>query len=204
MTLLHFVVEVVEKDNSEWLSFPNDFKNLPAAARLSLDQLTSDMSELNKNVTKVTKQIENVGKKSPDIVEQFQEFLKLSEAQLKDAGEKITAAKDLETKLAQQFCEDRKKFTLDEFFKSMNLFCEKLKTARVENEERRKREARQAAIKAKQDEMNKDKGISNGTGDGGRKKLRSTPLPVNNDKSIVDMLLDDIKKGSFDLKRTQR
>jgi septal ring factor EnvC (AmiA/AmiB activator) len=203
MTLLHFVVDVVERENSEWLTFPNDFKNLPAAARLSLDQLTGDMGELSKSVAKLTKQIEKVGKDTPEISEQFQDFLTLSASQIGDAQGKVTEAKDLETKLAQQFCEERKKFTLDEFFKSMNLFCEKLKAARVENEERRKREARQAAIKAKQDEAAAGKG-NGANGAGGKVKLKSRPLPTNDDKSIVDMLLDDIRKGSFDLKRTQR
>jgi len=200
MTLMHFIVDHA---NPQWLSFITDFKNLTAAARLSLEQVSSEVAELSKNVTKMSKQVDTAGKASPDILTQFGSFISSAQERLSESQAKVIKTKELEQRLAQQFGEDLKKFCIDEFFKSMAQFCEKLKTAQIENEDRRKREARQAALKAKQDQSGKNDDSKDTGGLTGSKKLKSRQNPLPDEKSVVDKLLDDIRKGSFDLKRTR-
>ncbi|XP_022257866.1 FH2 domain-containing protein 1-like isoform X2 [Limulus polyphemus] len=144
MTLLHYLVEVAEKQDKEMLDFISDMKYLKQCARISFEALEAEFNQLHLGVTKLKEQIEG---DDTNLIEHFGKFIQQALKQLEklDCGLKELRVKA--SKLAKHFCEDPNVFKVEECLSLFNNFCEKLKSAQKENEERRKQEERMKQLK---------------------------------------------------------
>ncbi|XP_076340531.1 inverted formin-2-like isoform X2 [Tachypleus tridentatus] len=144
MTLLHYLVEVAEKQDKEMLDFISDMKYLKQCARISFEALEAEFSQLRLGVTKLKEQIEG---DDENLIQHFGKFVQQASKQLEKLDCGLKELRITATKLAKHFCEDPNVFKVEECLSLFNNFCEKLKSAQKENEERRKQEERMKQIK---------------------------------------------------------
>ncbi|BFZ15260.1 hypothetical protein BsWGS_18298 [Bradybaena similaris] len=187
VTLLHFIVEDAEKQPGELLTFAGDMSQpLIEASRLTVDNLTSEIKQLEGNIKRLKSQISNSEK---EIKDYFEGFIKDAENEINVVQGKLSEIKELSAKLASRFCEPDNAFKLEECFSTFNTFCQKVKQCQKDNEQRKLQEER-AEKRRKDMELNK--------ANKGNKEPKSPP---EEDGCIIDNLLKDIRKG-FTLRKT--
>uniref|UniRef100_T1IIN0 FH2 domain-containing protein n=1 Tax=Strigamia maritima TaxID=126957 RepID=T1IIN0_STRMM len=188
VTLLHFLVEVAERENANMLDFTTDMKSLSQAAKISITGSTSEITQLKNTFNKLEKQ---VGNAQDDVKQQFDHFISKSRDQVTQLENQMKSINEMSTKLARHFCEDESKFKLEDCLSTFAGFCEKVKQARIENEQRKKQEERAAKLCEQRAFAKDHKPIQ-------RESSQFLPDEI----CLVDKLLNEIRRGSFKLKKT--
>ncbi|KAH7969340.1 hypothetical protein HPB52_016830 [Rhipicephalus sanguineus] len=133
----------------------------------------------------------------------LKEFLKLilitgnfinstAKAQLSELSSSFDKIGELSRRLAEHFCEEESRFSVEECLHIFNNFCEKVKLAKKENEERRLLEERAEKLKITRMSTEQSKP---------RHAKKPTSSFVEED-CLVDRLLAEIRQGSFKLRKT--
>uniref|UniRef100_A0A8W8KM33 FH2 domain-containing protein n=1 Tax=Magallana gigas TaxID=29159 RepID=A0A8W8KM33_MAGGI len=113
----------------------------------------------------------------------FTEFLEEDDADLEETQDVIERIRKQATRLAQHFCENEKKFNLDEFLSTFRQFCGKVKACQQELEtQRQKEETEEKRRKAQEDKVD-------------RRKVCFNPSTKTEDRKIVDNIVDEIRRG---------
>ncbi|XP_062577150.1 formin-J-like isoform X1 [Saccostrea cucullata] len=188
MNLMHYVVMQAEEKNPNCLNFTEEMKYLKDASVASVENLTTDINNLANKLKNLSDQMGNVNQEFRD---QISDFLQEAKSEIDDLQEDLKDIESLRHELADFFCEDIKTFKLEEAFRTMQTFCERFKKAIEENKQRKKHEEKSALReKQKQEERNKKNAAEV------RANPDQTPANANNDDgSIVDMLLADVRSG---------
>lgn len=126
------------------------------------------------------------------------EFLGQSIIEITVLEDQCKEIRKLVAEMANYFCEEPKKFVVEEYLNMMKQFCEKLTKAKDENEQFKKQEKRRIEREKKEAE---EKARREKLGIKEKPKGRRAPPPIE-EKSIIDNLLDEIKNG-FPLKKSQ-
>ena len=195
MNLLHFVVQMAEEKKNSLLDFPEKMPVLAEACRLNVDTLEAEVAQLKKNLDTTKKRLET---STDDLKEQFSPFIRVATEESLSLQTGITDIRDLTQKFAEYFCEDPKKFVLEDYLKVFHQFCEALSKAKEENENFKKIEARRVAREKKAAEEAARKAAL-GIVDEPKKKKGRIP-PPKEEKCIIDNLLDEVRNG-FPLKK---
>ncbi|CAH1777295.1 unnamed protein product [Owenia fusiformis] len=190
MTLMHYVVMQAEKKNPKLLDFSQPLKYLKDASLVSFDNLTTEISGLDTKVTSIADQLNQT---SPEFQAQMQDFLKYAKSEMHELQEDLKEMEELRVELADFFCEDTSTFKLEECLKTLQTFCLKFKKAIEENKQRRVAEEKAEQRKKLQEEKEKKRH----SGDVGtqEKKRPTSGNSLEEDGSIVDKLLGDIRSG---------
>lgn len=144
-TIVHYIAEVVNKDYPDLKSFHSELKYIDKAAQYSLENIMTDVNELEKGMaltkkelvaresdpTQSRKQAQNMALK--DFVDNASEQLKKLAA---DAAQAKTTFKDC----AEFYGEDTKTCDANVFFPILVRFAALWKVAEAENEKRKKLE----------------------------------------------------------------
>ncbi|XP_048456155.1 inverted formin-2-like [Rhincodon typus] len=195
ITLLHHTIEEIEKSHPDLLNLPEDLKNISKAGGLSVDSLQSDTVNLLERL----KMIGNKVKSSADdikllfdkpIQESLSETIKL-----KELLEDVEAERK---KLAEYFCDDISKLSLEELFLTIRTFRDCFLKAMKENKLRKEQIAK--AEKRKQ-KLQEEEEAKRQKGENGQVIHKSSIK--QEEGCIIDALLSDIRKG-FQLKKTAR
>lgn len=189
MTLLHFLVEIAEKEQAQSLSFTKDLRHLAQCSRLSLDGMRAEVKQLSTGIERLER---HLPQGDADFKQHFGGFVTMAKAQLSELSSSFDKIGQLSRRLAEHFCEEESRFSVEECLHIFNNFCEKVKLAQKENEERRQLEER--AEKLKITRMGTDQGKP-----GHAKKPASAFVE---EECIVDRLLAEIRQGSFKLRKT--
>ncbi|KAH9490930.1 hypothetical protein Btru_034284 [Bulinus truncatus] len=155
-------------------------------SRLAVDNLISEVKQLEKNVKQLQDQ---VAKSDEDIKEYFAAFIEEANYKVNLVQKKLSEIHDLTIKLAHNFCEPENGFKLEECLNSFNMFCQKVKQCQKDNEQRKIQDERAEKRRQENEVMKANKG---------NKEPKS---PQDEDGSIIDNLLKDIRKG-FKLRKT--
>uniref|UniRef100_A0A224Z7W4 Rhoa gtpase effector dia/diaphanous n=1 Tax=Rhipicephalus zambeziensis TaxID=60191 RepID=A0A224Z7W4_9ACAR len=189
MTLLHFLVEIAEKEQAQTLSFTKDLRHLAQCSRLSLDGMRAELKQLSTGIEKLER---HLPQGDADFKRHFGAFITAAKAQLSELSSSFEQIGQLSRRLAEHFCEEESRFSVEECLHIFNNFCEKVKLAQKENEERRQLEER--AEKLKITRMGTDQSKP-----GHAKKPAASFVE---EECIVDRLLAEIRQGSFKLRKT--
>lgn len=201
MTLLHYLVDIAEKEDVEILNFTNDLRYLSECSRLSVEGLTTEVNQLKSGVEQLDKQIQ---KNDPSLNKYFADFIKEAKEQLIDLSSGIEEIHRYSSRLALHFCENESTFKVEDCLGIFSNFCQKVQIARKENEDRRRQEARAERLKRERD-VQKIKKSSNGLEEEnskdhqkkrGRKGRKGSPWS-SQEECLIDMLLADIRNGDF-------
>lgn len=189
VTFLHVVTSVIQNGNRDILSFVEHSKSLQSLARTPFSSIEEEINTLATKVKTLDSKLRSVN----DATLQFAYSDCLGEMlqNTKDLQALLDAAKIARRQLATYFCEDPNKFALEECFTLLANFFDKVQQAIMENEQQKKLEEKNKKLEA-QKEQNKPK----------RSKGKSSLNNADSEVCLVDLLMRDIRKGSFSLRRT--
>ncbi|XP_028934783.1 disheveled-associated activator of morphogenesis 1 isoform X1 [Ornithorhynchus anatinus] len=155
ITLLHYLITIVEKKYPRVLELNEELRDIAQAAKVNMTELDKEMNTLRSGLKAVEAELEyqksllaQPGDKFVSVVSQFITVASFSFSDIEDL---LAEAKELFRKAVSHFGEDAGKMQPDEFFGIFDQFLQAVAEARQENENMRKRkeeEERRARMEA--------------------------------------------------------
>ncbi|NXT14605.1 DAAM1 protein, partial [Prunella fulvescens] len=155
ITLLHYLITVVEKKYPKVLRLHEELRDIPQAAKVNMTELEKEINTLRSGLRAVEteldfqkSQVQQAGDKFVSVVSQF---ITLASFSFSDVEDLLMEAKELFSKAVKHFGEDTDKMQPDEFFGIFDQFLQAVTEAKQENENMRKRkeeEERRARMEA--------------------------------------------------------
>ncbi|NWI36900.1 DAAM1 protein, partial [Picathartes gymnocephalus] len=155
ITLLHYLITVVEKKYPKVLCLHEELRDIPQAAKVNMTELEKEINTLRSGLRAVEteldfqkSQVQQAGDKFVSVVSQF---ITLASFSFSDVEDLLMEAKELFSKAVKHFGEDTDKMQPDEFFGIFDQFLQAVTEAKQENENMRKRkeeEERRARMEA--------------------------------------------------------
>lgn len=157
MCLLHYIVGTIRQKFPELLNFDSELHYVEKAAFVSLENIATDVQELEKGMDAVRKEADARGKGAQSLV--IKDFLQNSEDKLKKLKIEAKAAQDAFRECVEFFAESPRTTDANAFFSLLVRFVKAFKAADQENEQRRRLElaALNANNKANEDVAKKNK-----------------------------------------------
>ncbi|XP_013911821.1 PREDICTED: inverted formin-2 isoform X1 [Thamnophis sirtalis] len=194
ITLLHHILEEVEKNHTDLLQLPKDLECVSKAAGINLDVIHSESSS---NIKKLLELERKLSSSIEEVKAQYgtaiQESLTANQ-KLEDEFELVEAKK---TELANYLCEDPNKLSLEEIFNTLKTFRDLYIKALKENKDRKE----QAAKAEKRKKQLEEEEAKRPKGEDG--KTVKKEAVKQEEVCVIDALLADIRKG-FQLRKTTR
>ncbi|XP_053344836.1 disheveled-associated activator of morphogenesis 1b isoform X1 [Clarias gariepinus] len=179
ITLLHYLITILEKKYPKVMQFQEDLKNVPEAAKVNMTELEKEINNLRSGLKNVESELEYQRNRPQEIGDKFMsvvsQFVTLASFSFSDVEDSINEAKELFNKAVKHFGEDAGKMQPDEFFGIFDQFLQAFGEARQENENIRRRkeeEERRARMEAqlkeqREKERKARKAKENGEDNGG-------------------------------------
>ncbi|KFO61892.1 Disheveled-associated activator of morphogenesis 1, partial [Corvus brachyrhynchos] len=155
ITLLHYLITVVEKKYPKVLHLHEELRDIPQAAKVNMTELEKEINTLRSGLRAVEteldfqkSQVQKAGDKFVSVVSQF---ITLASFSFSDVEDLLMEAKELFSKAVKHFGEDTDKMQPDEFFGIFDQFLQAVTEAKQENENMRRRkeeEERRARMEA--------------------------------------------------------
>ncbi|XP_012143363.1 formin-like protein isoform X1 [Megachile rotundata] len=156
MCLLHYIVATIRVKFPELINFESELMYIDKAATVSLENITTDVHELEKGMDLVRKEFELRGKEKHNTV--LRDFLNNSEEKLRRLKSDARAAGDAFRECVEFFGESPRQADANTFFSLLVRFARAFKAADQENEQRRRLEAAAAeALNASEDVIKRNK-----------------------------------------------
>ncbi|PKK31468.1 dishevelled associated activator of morphogenesis 1 [Columba livia] len=155
ITLLHYLITIVEKKYPKVLRLHEELRDIPQAAKVNMTELEKEINTLRSGLRAVEteldfqkSQVQQAGDKFVSVVSQF---ITLASFSFSDVEDLLMEAKELFAKAVKHFGEDTDKMQPDEFFGIFDQFLQAVTEAKQENENMRRRkeeEERRARMEA--------------------------------------------------------
>ncbi|KGL93756.1 Disheveled-associated activator of morphogenesis 1, partial [Charadrius vociferus] len=155
ITLLHYLITIVEKKYPKVLRLHEELRDIPQAAKVNMTELEKEINTLRSGLRAVEteldfqkSQVQQTGDKFVSVVSQF---ITLASFSFSDVEDLLMEAKELFSKAVKYFGEDTDKMQPDEFFGIFDQFLQAVTEAKQENENMRRRkeeEERRARMEA--------------------------------------------------------
>ncbi|XP_062253668.1 disheveled-associated activator of morphogenesis 1 isoform X1 [Platichthys flesus] len=173
ITLLHYMITVLEKKYLGVVTFGDELQNVPEAAKVNMTELEKDIGNLRSGLKSVEaelqyQQAQSSHSPADKFVPVVSQFITVASFSFSEVEELLTEAKELFGKALRHFGEDTSSLQPDEFFRIFDTFLVAFSEAKQDNlnmarskeeEERRalmeaqlKRDREQKAKKAKASE----------------------------------------------------
>ncbi|XP_029056544.1 formin-like protein isoform X3 [Osmia bicornis bicornis] len=184
MCLLHYIVATIRVKFPELINFESELMYIDKAATVSLENITTDVHELEKGMDLVRKEFELRGKEKHNTV--LRDFLNNSEEKLRRLKSDARAAGEAFRECVEFFGESPRQADANTFFSLLVRFARAFKAADQENEQRRRLEAAAAeALNASEDVIKRNK-IN-------QKKQQSPKFCCNTNKSLLHRHLNELE-----------
>nr|KAF6269937.1 inverted formin 2 [Myotis myotis] len=196
VTLLHHVLEEVERSHPDLLQLPRELEQPAQAAGINLEIIRSESSGNLKRLLEMERKV--AASQEPEVREQYAQRLQASIEASQALEQVFEAVEQKKLALANYLCEDAQQLSLEDTFSTMKTFRDLFLRALKENKdrqeqaakaERRKRQLAEEEARRPRDEDGKP------VRKGGKKQQEEV--------CVIDALLADIRKG-FQLRKTAR
>ncbi|KAM9840152.1 disheveled-associated activator of morphogenesis 1b isoform 2-T3 [Aulostomus maculatus] len=179
ITLLHYLITILEKKYPKVLMFQGEMQSVPEAAKVNMTELEKDIGNLRSGLKSVESELEYQKKRPQEAGDKFvsvvSQFITVASFSFSDVEDSLTEAKDLFLTAIKHFGEEASKMQPDEFFGIFDQFLQSFAEAQQENENMRRRkeeEERRAKMEAqlkeqREKERKARKAKANGEDDGG-------------------------------------
>ncbi|GAA6103695.1 disheveled-associated activator of morphogenesis 1b isoform X2 [Tachysurus ichikawai] len=179
ITLLHYLITILEKKYPKVMPFQEDLQNVPEAAKVNMTELEKEINNLRSGLKNVENELEFQKKCPQEVGDKFvpvvSQFVTLASFSFSDVEDSLNESKELFDKAVKHFGEDAGKMQPDEFFGIFDQFLQAFTEARQENENMRRRkeeEERRARMEAqlkeqREKERKARKAKENGEDNGG-------------------------------------
>ncbi|XP_021566752.1 inverted formin-2 [Carlito syrichta] len=194
VTLLHHVLEEVEKTHPDLLHLPQDLEQPSQAAGINLEIIRSEASSNLKSLLETERK---VSASVPEVQEQYSGRLQVGITASRELDALFEAIEQKRRELADYLCEDAQQLSLEDTFSTMKTFRDLFVRALKENKDRKEQAAKAERRKQQlaEEEARRPRG-ENG------KPVRKGP-GKQEEVCVIDALLADIRKG-FQLRKTAR
>ncbi|KAL4641813.1 disheveled-associated activator of morphogenesis 1-like isoform X1 [Arapaima gigas] len=151
ITLLHYLITILEKKYPKVLLVQEDLQNVGEAAKVSMTELEKEINTLRSGLRNVESELEFQKKQMPESGDKFvsvvSHFVTVASFSFSDVEDSLQEAKDLFLRALRHFGEDDGKMQPDEFFGIFDQFLQSFAEAKQENEnmQRRKEEEQRRA-----------------------------------------------------------
>merc|ERR1719232_624119 len=132
-TLLHFLVETIEKSHPKLLNFYEELIHLDKASRVSLESVQKTLKQMDSAIKNLETDLKNSARTVQDKDDKFEECMGTF---AKDARDQYSILQAMGTKmetlyadLAEYLVFDKQKYTLEEFFSDIKTFKDGFKHA---------------------------------------------------------------------------
>ncbi|GAB1604559.1 protein diaphanous homolog 2-like isoform X5, partial [Argonauta hians] len=203
MTLLHFIVKIIQDDYPHLLNFKDDLSYIEKASKSSDEQLQKNLKGFKKNLSQLEIDLKNAASSKLEgdkFVEKLEPFLDSAKTQFEVLSTMYKQMDIKYTELAKYFSFDRKKYSSEEFFHDLKQFQSSFAQALKENIKQketleniaRAKEAKEARERDRKEKMQRQKQF----------------MDINSDEAnhgVVDNLLEALTSGSaFNMSREKR
>ncbi|KAK9892894.1 hypothetical protein WA026_022576 [Henosepilachna vigintioctopunctata] len=157
MCLLHYIVATIRHKFPELMNFESELHYIEKAAFVSLENIATDLQELEKGMESVRKEADLRGKGAQSLV--IKDFLQNSEDKLRKLKSEAKTAQEAFRECVEFFAESPRTTDANTFFPLLVRFVKAFKVADQENEQRRRLElaAQNANNKMNEDVVKKNK-----------------------------------------------
>lgn len=157
MCLLHYIVATIRQKFPELINFENELLYIEKAGGVSLENIQTDVHELEKGMDAVRKEAEIRGKGANSVI--LRDFLANSEDKLRKLRSDFKTAQDTFRECVEYFAESPRTTDANSFFSLLVRFAKAFKIADQENEQRRRLElaAQNANNQTNKDVIKKNK-----------------------------------------------
>ncbi|MEQ2238118.1 Disheveled-associated activator of morphogenesis 1 [Ilyodon furcidens] len=157
ITLLHYLITILEKKYPKVLKFQDDLQSVSEAAKVNMTELEKDIGNLRSGLKSVESELDFQKKRPQELGDKFvsvvSQFIAVASFSFSDVEDSLTEAKELFLRAVKHFGEDASKMQPDEFFGIFDQFLQSFTEAQQENENIRKRkeeEERRAKMEAQE------------------------------------------------------
>ncbi|XP_005285869.4 inverted formin-2 isoform X2 [Chrysemys picta bellii] len=192
ITLLHHILEEVEKSHTDLLQLPKDLECVSKAAGINLEIIRAESSS---NLKKLLELERKVLSSKDDVKAQYETPIQDSINASKKLEEEFEIIERKKGELANYLCEDANKLSLEDIFSTMKTFRDLFIRALKENKDRKE----QAAKAEKRKKQLEEEDAKRPKGDNG--KIIKKGAVKQEEVCVIDALLADIRKG-FQLRKT--
>uniref|UniRef100_A0A8C9AVS0 Dishevelled associated activator of morphosis 1 n=1 Tax=Prolemur simus TaxID=1328070 RepID=A0A8C9AVS0_PROSS len=155
ITLLHYLITIVENKYPNVLNLNEELRDIPQAAKVNMTELDKEISTLRSGLKAVETELEYQKSQPPQPGDKFvsvvSQFITVASFSFSDVEDLLAEAKDLFTKAVKHFGEEAGKIQPDEFFGIFDQFLQAVSEAKQENENMRRKkeeEERRARMEA--------------------------------------------------------
>ncbi|XP_028941650.1 inverted formin-2-like [Antrostomus carolinensis] len=139
ITLLHHILEEIEKNHTDLLQLPRDLDFVSKAAGIHFDVM---QAEAGANLKKLLEIEKRLFLSTDDLKIQHAKSVQGGLDALKDLQKEFATIEKKKEELADYLCEDRKKLSLEDVFNTMKTFRELFLKVLQENQERKEQAAK--------------------------------------------------------------
>uniref|UniRef100_A0A8C5VK87 Dishevelled associated activator of morphosis 1 n=1 Tax=Microcebus murinus TaxID=30608 RepID=A0A8C5VK87_MICMU len=143
ITLLHYLITIVENKCPNVLNLNEELRDIPQAAKVNMTELDKEISTLRSGLKAVETELEYQKSQPPQPGDKFvsvvSQFITVASFSFSDVEDLLAEAKDLFTKAVKHFGEEAGKMQPDEFFGIFDQFLQAVSEAKQENENMRRR-----------------------------------------------------------------
>ncbi|TFK15920.1 sodium/potassium/calcium exchanger 4 [Platysternon megacephalum] len=194
ITLLHHILEEVEKSHTDLLQLPKDLEYVSKAAGINLEIIRAESSS---NLKKLLELERKILSSKDDVKAQYETPIQDSINASKKLEEEFEIVERKKGELANYLCEDANKLSLEDIFSTMKTFRDLFIRALKENKDRKE----QAAKAEKRKKHLEEEEAKRQKGDNG--KIIKKGAVKQEEVCVIDALLADIRKG-FQLRKTAK
>ncbi|XP_033328882.2 diaphanous related formin 1 isoform X1 [Megalopta genalis] len=155
-TLMHYLVDTIEKKFPECISFPEELAHVDRASRVSLENVQRTLRQMDSNIRNLEQDLSNAKVPQSDedrFIEVMGPFAKKARESYEVMQNMFKNMDSLYTGISEFFSFDKQKYTIEEFFGDIKTFKddfmqaqrEIIKLREGEEKQRRAREAREKA-----------------------------------------------------------
>ncbi|XP_008586049.1 PREDICTED: disheveled-associated activator of morphogenesis 2 [Galeopterus variegatus] len=155
ISLLHYLIMILEKHFPDILNMPSELQHLPEAAKVNLAELEKEVGNLKRGLRAVEVELEyqrrQVREPNDKFVPVMSDFITVSSFSFSELEDQLNEARDKFAKALRHFGEHESKMQPDEFFGIFDSFLQAFSEARQDLEAMRRRkeeEERRARMEA--------------------------------------------------------
>uniref|UniRef100_A0A8C9RLX9 Dishevelled associated activator of morphogenesis 1b n=1 Tax=Scleropages formosus TaxID=113540 RepID=A0A8C9RLX9_SCLFO len=155
ITLLHYLITILEKKYPKVMLLQEDLKNVPEAAKVNMMELEKDIGNLRSGLKNVESELDFQKSRPQERGDKFvsvvSQFITVASFSFSDVEDSLQESKELFQKAVKHFGEDAARMQPDEFFGIFDQFMQAFTEAKQENDNMQKRkeeEERRARMEA--------------------------------------------------------
>ncbi|XP_059080530.1 protein diaphanous-like isoform X3 [Tigriopus californicus] len=194
-TLLHFLVEYVERDYPELLSFGDELFHLDSASRVSVESIQKILKQMDASIKNMETDLKNAQRSPSDkddkFVERTSEFSQAARAQCDTLLAMSKKMEELYTSLSEYFVFDKQKYTLEEFMSDIKEFKDQFYKAYDNIKKEREAVEKQQRAREAREKQDRERAERAAT----RKHLVNFNGPEDQE-GVMDSLMEALKTGS--------